>query len=1420
MSGAEFVAVAAVASSIIAIIDGITKVVQAASDAHGLPPVFRKAESKLEIISDILYATTAAFKKANVSAVDSTVQRTVKNCENSWQKLKVLFEKVIPEEGASRATRYRQAARTLGKGSKVELLMKDLMDNVNLLATLKIMTEGSTDEQVIETNPRKERFEEHIAEVARWEPSLSDNVFEEAGYSLQVSGTGHNVAHGENAQQFVSRDNAQNIGSIHGGYHNNNTTYFSLNEIVTPDETDQACLESLQCPDMLAIKTRLQETKDGLVFESIKWIFENKQYIDWRFGEDISLLLIRGGAGKGKTMLSIRLIDELSSDAVVAFFFCQNADYKLNTIEAVIKGWIRCLANQREEALRALRNYWNAETKSFTNGTSWRALWDIFRRMLEQCECPRIYVIVDALDECRDPDPDMADFLNLLVKTGLGQSSRIKWLLTSRPLDIVQQKLLTRPNQALLSLEDNINSQFVIKGIKTYITKRVVELNNHHDYGPQLLHEIKERLTQKAGDTYMWASLVCKKLENTRRRDILATINDSPRGLNSFYQRALDQINTGDPILVRRCTRIIRAVMLAYRPLTLDELSIVADLSTTWVTIDKLIDRCSSFIKKQETAKVIGFVHYSALEYLKKYGKFRIDYGDGEIALACLSHLSRILKVNLAGLPRPDSTRPRNLLKYDSNSLITTLDYPATFWAHHVDAAKRTTLIQNALSENGELNEFLRIKLLPWLECLSLLDRLWCAEEVFETLRNVLSVRDNPSLWTLMEDAFCFWSQNYDVVKIWPLQLYSCAIIFSPQTSAVREQNLDKLAQWLRGVPQAEGAQESLKQKFRDGSGRVAAIAFSTDGRKIVSISSSHTIELWDAATGGRQKPIDFLRQNPDSRGRNNSIAVAFSPDSKQVVARLGDTILLWDTVTGCHEELYKHPSKEPGGAVAFSRGGKRIACGFGNTLRVCSAITGDLQKTLIHPDSVSTAVFSIDDKRIASAYGSVINVWDAITGNRLKDLEGSAAVDTCAVVFLPDGERIASASKISIQFWNFRTGSFQRELKFQSELLDIMAISSDGGQVASGFADGAIGLWDITTMRYPYAGSSSYSTQVKTLALSPDGKQVASSSDNTIKLWSSTNGRRLQTLFSPGYQNSVALAFSPDSKRIVSGTETGSIMIWDIVPGNIPARRTFENNTGAITTIAFSPNGKQIAIGSVDSIIKVRDVRTGKTQLVLKDHDWVGTFATHTVAFSPNGRMIASGGDDSWIYLWDSTTGGLLRKFRKRSDFFSFLQDPVDEVAFSPNGKMIAGSSGRGIKLWKTTPSTAVRLLEQFDAGPLTTMSPIGRVRGPGGGFAGNIKFSRDSRSLETNRGRLDIVTLVRQEATSDWESVVESLGVRNDWICYGTMRVLRLPAWPKPTAYLVRGDVVVIGFEDGQVLSFSFDREQLYLMLKRSRQ
>ncbi|BCR85774.1 uncharacterized protein ACHE_21232A [Aspergillus chevalieri] len=277
----------------------------------------------------------------------------------------------------------------------------------------------------------------------------------------------------------------------------------------TINDIDRSCLRALRCPDTLVVKNRLIENKDKLLPQSIEWIRENLHYKRWQTEDDVGLLWIKGGPGKGKTMTSIGLIEQFlqsqDDSTAVTYFFCQNADYELNTLAAIIKGLILHLVHQQNEPKESLRRRWDTVNGRFEQDvTSWRALWDIFMEMLYNCKCPRVYVIVDALDECRDES--MTDFLKLLVRTGLNHPSKVKWVLTSRALGSAEGELLIGHDLVQVSLDDNFKQ--TSKAITTYIAFKVGELTHRHGYGTTLQEKIKRQLTEKAEGTYLW---ICRK---------------------------------------------------------------------------------------------------------------------------------------------------------------------------------------------------------------------------------------------------------------------------------------------------------------------------------------------------------------------------------------------------------------------------------------------------------------------------------------------------------------------------------------------------------------------------------------------------------------------------------------------------------------------------------------------------------------------------------------------------------------------------------------------------------------------------------------------------------------------------------------------------------------------------------------------
>jgi hypothetical protein len=114
----------------------------------------------------------------------------------------------------------------------------------------------------------------------------------------------------------------------------------------------------------------------------------------------------------------------------------------------------------------------------------------------------------------------------------------------------------------------------------------------------------------------------------------------------------------------------------------------------------------------------------------------------------------------------------------------------------------------------------------------------------------------------------------------------------------------------------------------------VRAVAFSPDGKRVLTGSLDNTAKLWDAAIGAAVATLE---------GHTGPVtAVAFSPDGKRVLTGSEDTTArLWDAATGAAvATLTGHQSLVI--AVAFSPDGKRVlTCSYDSTARLWDAATG-----------------------------------------------------------------------------------------------------------------------------------------------------------------------------------------------------------------------------------------------------------------------------------------------------------------------------------------------------------------------------------------------------------------------------------------------------------------------------------------------
>jgi WD40 repeat protein len=320
----------------------------------------------------------------------------------------------------------------------------------------------------------------------------------------------------------------------------------------------------------------------------------------------------------------------------------------------------------------------------------------------------------------------------------------------------------------------------------------------------------------------------------------------------------------------------------------------------------------------------------------------------------------------------------------------------------------------------------------------------------------------------------------------------------------------------------------------------VMCIAFSADGKTILTGSADWRVHLWDMR--GRE-----LRR---LTGAVDALAgVAVSPDRRQVAAiGLDRTADLWDLTTGTSTRVRRGAAdgQAPGSSTHF--GGM-------------PAFTPDNKALLI------------------ATQQRVLERHELNGGTSTQALEGAEGGMTAAA-FSPDAAFVAGA-------WWF----------FQFDPMGLFVIGNQGGLGIWDAGSGAA-LWKETDPTNPrQCWAVAFSPDGTLVAFSearrkPDTSQWA---ERRICVRETATGREVRRI-DLNEVPATGLAFAPDGRTLVSVhehviTNLHDALVWDLPSGK--EVRRLKGHVAQVTCVAFSPDGSRLATGSADNTVLVWDANS-----------------------------------------------------------------------------------------------------------------------------------------------------------------------------------------------------------------------------------
>jgi WD40 repeat protein len=531
--------------------------------------------------------------------------------------------------------------------------------------------------------------------------------------------------------------------------------------------------------------------------------------------------------------------------------------------------------------------------------------------------------------------------------------------------------------------------------------------------------------------------------------------------------------------------------------------------------------------------------------------------------------------------------------------------------------------------------------------------------------------------------------------------------------------------------------------------GTVVELAFSADGKVMVTRHSDRTVKLWDVAGGRRRRVFE------------NAEALALSPDGKLLALHGQDGKLrLWDVVGDREQAALDVGRRGRMAALAFSPNGKLLAGEQGPVVKVWGTASGDEVAEL---PGFSFRAWQADSLGLVVRTGGRIVVWDVVNAR-----ERSSMPYRDRAVVSRDGQTLVTANNQGkVTLWGLASGTENAVVEVgPGKYVQSLVLSPTGRALAIVDGSSFLGLHDARSGR-KLASMPAYSSS--SVMFSEDGQLLLRGlSSGKAQVWDLANNREGALL--SGDPGSAAARFAPDNRALAVYQE-GIIRLLHPITGDelaLLADRAHRRRPVGLKAMHYSPDGKLLAVATSDGELKLWHAVVARERAILTGHRNV----VQAVALSPEGKTVATGGFDHTVKLWDAATGKLAAPPEGKSSVRH--KGPVLALACSADGALASASADRTVRLFDLETMQETAVLEGHtdavwavafsgDGKTLATGSSDGTVKLwdarsgklkatlPGGGEVFAVAISRDGKTLAFGGG--DLLDRARSGTVTLWD-------------------------------------------------------------------